>query len=414
MKAEKQPVRTSNADSRYDINRTLRSYQPARPNTVRDETVVREAVLDQPQPLGIPTRQPDTQEQISEKPKRRLSWKKALLVLVLVLITPLLIIGTWDYKNASPASQKLFGSGNLFSALLPGTIASTEGRTNILMVGYSADDPGHAGSKLTDSIMVISLDKSNKTGYMLSIPRDLYVKIPDYGSAKINEAYQAGERQGFSESGYPAGGVGLLEKVINDNFGIKSHYSITVNYGSVREITDALGGITVTIDSSDERGIYDPNFKPEEGGPLTLSNGQHRIDGQTALRLTRARGSTSGSYGFPLSDFNRTQNQQKVFAAIKAELTVKYLIDPRKNKPLFDAVADNIVTDIGLRQVLPIYRTFQSIPEASMQQVNLRDNKGTNYLASYRTPNGQSALIPSAGINDFSEIKALIQDLANN
>lgn len=412
MKADKQPMRTSNADSRYDVNRTLSSYQPARPVSPMNG-ITREAVLDAPPSFnGSQTLPDDSRETPSQNVRRRLSWKRALLILFTLLITPMLIIAVWDYRNISPASEKLFGTGNLFSALVPGTVKNIEGRTNILMIGYSADDPGHAGAKLTDSIMIISLDKDKETGFMLSIPRDLYVKIPDYGAAKINEAYQAGEQLNFAEDNYPSGGVGLLEKVIEDSFGIKTHYSVTVNYGAVRSITDALGGITVTIESSDPRGLYDPNFKPVEGGPLKLANGQRHIDGQTALRLTRARGSTAGSYGFPLSDFNRTQNQQKVFAAIKAELTAKDLIDPRINKPIFEAIADNIVTDMGIRQVIPIYRTMQSIPESDMQQINLRDYKDTNYLASYRTSSGQSALIPAAGVNDFSDIQALITDLS--
>lgn len=405
MDDDKQPMRNPKADSRFDVNRTLSSYQPSAHNPIARETTIDDPTLVENDGF-------ETEQQSVASKRWRFSWKKALLITVILAITPLLVIGIWDYRNAAPASEKLFGSSNLLSALIPGAVANTAGRTNILMIGYSADDPGHAGANLTDSIMIISLDKSDKSGYMLSIPRDLYVKIPDYGSAKINETYQAGERQSFSESGYPDGGIGLLEKVIEDTFGIKTHYAITVNYGAVRSITDALGGINVTIESSDERGIYDPNFKPEEGGPLKLTNGMHRIDGQTALRLTRARGSTAGSYGFPLSDFNRTQNQQKVFAAIKAEVDAAFIIDPRKNKPLFDAAANNIVTDIGIRQVIPLYRTLQSIPETSMQQINLRDNKGTNYLASYRTPSGQSALVPSAGVTDYSEIKALIQEIS--
>lgn len=407
MSSDKQPTRKDNADSRYDLNRTLRSYQPT-----ADAAVDVTATTNPDQTYEIEnTADLDIQDRSepSAEPRRKFGWKRAFLLLLALILIPLLTIGIWDYRNISPASQKLFGSGNLFSALLPGNVKNSEGRTNILLIGYSADDPGHAGAKLTDSIMIVSLNKKDKTGFMLSIPRDLYVKIPDYGSAKINEAYQAGERQGFNEVGYPSGGVGLLEKVISDTFGIKSHYSVIINYGAVRQITDSLGGITVVIESSDPRGIYDPNFKPEEGGPLKLANGQHEIDGQTALRLTRARGSTAGSYGFPLSDFNRTQNQQKVFAAIKAKATPKFLIDPRGNKPFFDAVAANIQTDIGIHQVLPIYRTMQSIPENSMRQINLSDIDDINYLKSYRTPSGQSALVPAAGTTDFSEIQALLK-----
>lgn len=408
MDTDFQPKRKPNADSRYDINRTLTSYQPTPPTSQ-----VREAVLH----TNAPTRglnDPDTTQVEQEAPaktKRRFGWKRALLLLFIVLLTPLLVIGVWDYKNASSASKKMFGSSNLWSALLPASVKKTEGRTNILLIGYSADDPGHAGAKLTDSIMIISLDKANKKGYMISVPRDLYVRIPDYGSAKINEAYQAGDLQDFNEPGYPAGGVGLLEKVLKQTFDVDIHYSVTINYSAVRDITDALDGITVNIESPDPRGLYDPNFKPEEGGPLKLANGPQEIDGQTALRLTRARGSTYGSYGFPQSDFNRTKNQQKVFAAIKTEISPKFILDPRENKDFFDAVANNVQTDIGIREVVPLYLAMNAVPDSSMRQINLSDVDKRNYLASYRTPNGQSALIPAAGIHNFSEIQALLRSL---
>ncbi len=327
------------------------------------------------------------------------------MVLLLLIIVPLIVIGVLDYRNASDASAKLFGTSNLFAVLPPNEIKNTNGRTNILLIGYSADDPGHAGAELTDSIMLVSLDKDSASGYMVSIPRDLYVDIPDYGYGKINEAYQAGERQDFAATGYSPGGAGLLEKVVTDTLGVPIHYHIIINYAAVREITDALGGITITIASSDPRGIYDPNFKLEEGGPLKLANGQHTIDGQTALRLTRARGATYGSYGFPQSDFNRTEHQQKVFAAIKSELSPALLLDPRTNKQVFDAAADNLRTNIDIDALLPLFQLFRSVPEDSLSQVNLRDVGGDNLLASYTTASGQSALIPAAGIDDYSQIQ---------
>ncbi len=341
--------------------------------------------------------------------KRWLTWKKAILLLFLLILTPFLVIGIWDLHNFSNATQKLFGTSNAFGILAHTPPDSTDGRTNILLVGYSADDPNHGGATLTDSIMILSMNKDKKSGYMLSVPRDLYVMIPGHGRAKINEAYQDGERAGFAEEGYSPGGIGLLEKVIAENFGITIHNYALIDYATVRGVVDALGGVAVTIDSPDERGIYDPNFQPEEGGPLELSNGQHTIDGQTALRLTRARGATYGSYGFPQSDFNRTQNQQQVLAAIKNELNWTLVLDPRTNGKIFSAVGDNVKTDIKLSEVIPLYRMFTSIPSDKLQSVSLHDIDKKNLLRGYQTPSGQSAVIPVAGISNYDDIQAAIE-----
>lgn len=365
------------------------------------------------QPTSARAKKVATPTPVQKEPvekKRFWTWKKRLLLVLLLLIAPFLIIGLWDLRNFSQATSKLFGTSNAFGILAQKPPKSTDGRTNILLIGYSADDPEHAGATLTDSIMVLSLSK-DKENYMLSIPRDLYVTIPGEGRAKINEAYQDGERSGFSEEGYPNGGVGLLQKTISEKFGMEIHNYAIIDYGAVRGIVDALGGITVNIQSPDERGIYDPNFQPHEGGPLELTNGEHTIDGETALRLTRARGATAGSYGFPQSDFNRTQNQQLVLAAIKSELDWKLVLDPRKNSKIFSALGDNVETDVALSEVIPLYRMFAKTPDTQMRSVVLNDINGQNLLRGYRTPYGQSALIPAAGINNYSDIQAAIDSL---
>ncbi len=333
---------------------------------------------------------------------------------MLLCIIFVLVVGIWDLRNFSSASKKLFGTGNALSVLQTSPLKSTNGgRVNVLLIGYSVDDPGHDGATLTDSIQVLSLSQSTNTGYMLSIPRDLYVSIPDYGEAKINEAYQAGEAAEFNEPGYAPGGAGLLQKIIDENFGIEAGYYTIINYSAVKSTVEALDGVTINIQSTDPRGLFDPNFGPKDGGPLKLANGPQQLDGQTALNLTRARGATYGSYGFPQSDFNRTQHQQLVFGGIREKLTWRLLLDPRKNSKVFEAQANNLKTDIQISEVIPLYKLLKRVPEQSLKPVNLRDVDGVNLLASYNTPYGQSALIPAAGIEDFDQIKAVITGLNN-
>lgn len=370
---------------RFNINQTLvnTTYQPNRP-----------AGAAVPGSVAVPV--PDAKK---EKKRFRWTWKKSVLVLFLLLISPFLFIAGWDARNVSHASQKMFGSGNLFTILNAQQVKeSNDERTNILLIGYSADDPGHGGAELTDSIMILSLSTSEPDGYMLSVPRDLYVDIPEYGPAKINEAYQAG-------------GVERLEQTLQDSFGIPIHYHVIIDYQAVRETVNSLDGIDVEIKSEDKRGIYDPNFKPQEGGPLKLKNGTHHIDGATALRLTRARGATYGSYGFPRSDFNRAENQRQVFSAIKREINWKFVLDPRVNSKFFDAVAENVETNIEASEVLTIYRLFNRVPDNEMKSVSLHDLDKKNYYTGYTTPLGQSAVIPAAGIDNFDEIKDAIKKL---
>lgn len=358
-------------------------------------------------PQPVPTLE---QKQLKE-PK---TWKSKLkwitITLLLLFIAFIVIFITWNLRNFSYAGEVLFDEPNALR-MFPRKPLKTDsaGRTNILVIGSANDRENHGGADLTDTMLLVSLDPKDQS-YMLSIPRDLYTAIPDYGTAKINEAFQFGERSDFTSSGYSGGGPGILEYLISDNFGIDVHYYVIVNFSAVEQIVDALGGITVVIDSPDERGLYDPNFQPEEGGPLRLENGEHTIDGQTALRLTRARGS-AGGYGFPQSDFNRTQNQQKVIVGIIEALEPRDIIDPRSNKLFFDTAADNIETNLRINEVIPMGQLFLAVDASSIASHTLRDLNGENYLASYTTPSGLSALIPTAGIDNFSDIQAAIEQL---
>ena len=353
-----------------------------------------------PESVGSGAKAAD-QPVIKPRLTRRQVIKRSLLGLVLALLAVIIFIGGWDTINISRAAQKTFGSGNIFSALTPTTLKSSSGRVNVLLVGYSADDPGHSGANLTDSIILLSLSTTKHTGYMLSVPRDLYVDIPGFGHAKINEAYQDG-------------GMNLLEQVVANDFNTPINYYALFDYAAVRGIVNGLDGIVVNIQSPDPRGLYDPNISPVDGGPLKLANGPQTLDGQTALNLTRARGDSPESYGFPQADFDRTQHQRQVLAAIQQKLSWTLVLNPLKNGKLFSAVGTNIKTDVNVSEARPLLSLFRSVPSSSLQSLNLRALGSKNYLASYTTYNGESALIPAAGLDDFSQIDTALASLSQN
>lgn len=346
-------------------------------------------------------RQPARQIEPAIESKRR--WPKSIAIFCLLIlagaIAIVIFLAVWDSHNISKASQKLFGNGSIMTLLRGGSLPTDpNGRVNVLIAGYSADDPGHAGADLTDSIILLSMSPAARTGYLLSIPRDLYVNIPGFSYAKINEAYVDG-------------GMPLLEKVVSQDFGVQiSNYAL-IDYAAVRGIVDALGGITVNINSPDGR-LYDPSEDYVTRGPLVdLTNGEHALDGEQALDLTRSRGDDPNSIGFEQSDFQRTADQRLVFTAIKTKLNWKLILNPRQNSQILNAVADNVKTDVTAAEARPLFSLFNSIPSSKLQSINLRSLNGTNYLASYTTIYGQSALIPAAGISDFSQIQSAVSGL---
>lgn len=342
--------------------------------------------------------------------KRRLK-RAALALLVLILLVGA-FVGIKFLYNA----HKLFG-GSIFGVLHATKLKGEDtGRVNILLAGNSSDDPGHNGADLTDSIMILSIDTRNHTAFMLSVPRDLWVDIPSGGHQKINAAYVVGQEDNFSESGYPQGGMGLLEKVIHDNLGIPINYYALVNYNALRDSVNAVGGVTFKVDSSDPRGLYDPSIDYKTHGPLVrLSNGEHALNGEQALDLARARGDAYGSYGFDNADFTRTQNQRQLLVDLKNKATTAgVLANPAKLTKLSDAVGSNVKTDFTISEVHRLVDLVKPISSKNIKSLSLNDANGKNLLTSYTTADGESALIPAAGIDDFSDIQAFVHQQTSN
>ncbi|MEO8785418.1 MAG: LCP family protein, partial [Candidatus Saccharimonadales bacterium] len=270
----------------------------------------------------------------------------------------------------------------------------------------SADDPGHAGADLTDSIMLVSLDVKDKTAFMLSIPRDLYVNIPNDGYSKINAAYQVGNQLKFSQAGYPDGGMGMLESTVSSKLNIPIDYYALINYSAFRDAVNAVGGVNVTINSQDSRGLYDTFTH------LDLPNGPVSLNGQQALDLARSRGDGPGAYGL-YSDFDRTTHQRQLLVALKDKSTsAGVFTNPAKVSSLFDAVGNNVKTDLTLGNIRRLYSLGNSIDGNQIKSVGLNDVNGKNLLMSYQGYGGQSALAPAAGLNNYADIQAFVAQLS--
>jgi LCP family protein required for cell wall assembly len=341
------------------------------------------------------------------------SFKRIAIVLLLLA----LISGGWVGGKFLYNAHKVFG-GNIFSIIKTTKLqGESTGRVNILLAGNSADDAGHDGANLTDSIMIVSIDTVNHKVFLLSVPRDLWVDVPGYGHQKINAAYVDGQNDNFNQSGYFTGGMGQLQQVIEQNFGITINYYALINYTAFKDAVDAVGGIDVVINSSDKRGLYDPSIDWTTKGPLVkLTNGPHHLTGEQALDLARARGDDYRSYGFPNSDFDRTQNQRMMLVALKAKVvTAGVLANPAKLSSLSDAIGNNVTTNFSLSEVRRAYDLIKSIDSTSIQSLSLNDANGNNLLANYTSSDGQEALIPAAGLDNFSVFQAFMtQHMSSN
>lgn len=317
------------------------------------------------------------------------------------------LAGIWFGFKFYKDIARLTGNKNPFSLLSvfhPVPLQNQNGRVNILLAANSADDVGHNGANLTDSIMVLSVNTKNNTALMLSIPRDLWVDIPGVGYSKINAAY-------------PNGGMDTLQDVVQDNLGMTIDYRALISYDAFRDMVNAVGGITITIQSDDPRGIYDPSLDYTTRNCCALAkypNGPVTLNGKQALNLARARGDAYGSYGYAQSDFTRTMYQRKMLLAVKDKASQASVIaNPFKVSNLVDAVGNNIKTNLQLNEIETLYTYMKKIDDTKIASYNINTLKGPNstMLQNYTSPDGQSALIPAAGVDDYSDIQAQIKKI---
>ena len=346
---------------------------------------------------------------LKPRPNFRKIIKRASIVTLVIAI----IISGWLGGKVLYNAHKLFG-GNILDVLSTTKLKGEDnGRVTILLAGNSADDTGHDGADLTDSILLLSVDTTLHKAYILSVPRDLWVDVPGSGHQKINSAYVVGNVNSFSDRGYPKGGMGQLEQVITDNFGLKINYYALVNYTALRQAVDAVGGIDYTVHSTDPRGLYDPNIDYTTNKSLVkLTNGVHHLNGVGALNLARARGDSSRSYGFAGSDFDRTLHQREMLTALKSKaVSAGTLSNPAKLSSLADAIGGNVKTDLTISEVRRLYDVTKGIDNSSIKSVGFNNVDGVSLLTNYQASNGSLALIPQAGLDDFSDMQGFIKRL---
>jgi LCP family protein required for cell wall assembly len=336
-----------------------------------------------------------------------------------------IVLGVLLLLGAGYLAYKVFiASGNIFrgggQSLLGGDGIDKsklqhegDGRINILLAATSEDDPDHPGAILTDSIMIASVDPVNKGVSLVSIPRDLWVEIPDcsmYYREKINAVYQCGEETGFKEQGYPDGGMGLLQKVLEEVTGLNINYYAKINYTAFREAVDAVGGIDITIDSPDPRGIYDPNFDwicRYACTKVKWPNGQAHLDGEHALYLARSRNS-AGGYGMPRGDFDRTEYQRKMLLALKDKAaSVETLSNPVRLSALIDSIGNNIVTNFSRDDMIKLYGIAKDISADYTKSIGLADEDVA--LLTTGNAGGASVVQPSAGLFAYDALHGFLR-----
>ena len=356
-------------------------------------------------------------EQQAKKPRKKVSKGKIVKWIVIVIILAILGVVSYLVVKAFLAGGKVFNGNPLDIITTKTRLAEDDnGRTNILIFGtsgYTMDENAWDGAMLTDSIMVVSLDQDNNDAYMMSLPRDLYVRnnCPALGktSGKLNEVFYCAYTTDKDEV---AGAEALMAKS-GEILGLDIQYYIHADWTALVQAIDAVGGVDVTIESDDPRGIYD------SGTGIKYANGEvAHLDGEKALALARARNHNYGDYGLAGGNYDREKNQQKILAAFQQKaMSAGTLLNPVAVNNLIDSLGNNLITSFETGHVQTLIDIASNLQADHIKQLPFvgRDDGGPNLIATY-APNGTYlGEAPVAGVYDYSEIQTYVaQNLSSD
>ena len=227
---------------------------------------------------------------------------------------------------------------------------SREDVTNILLIGVDKRDDSFPGN--SDSMILVSANRTKKTVTMISFLRDLYVGIEGRDTYKLNAAHAIG-------------GAPLLLKVMEDNFKIDIDYYISVDFQGFDEVIDVLGGVPMEITQEEQEAankyIRDMNVDAglEVNTEILNSYGSVVLTGKQALGFSRIR-SLAGA------DFQRSNRQRRVLSAVLETVRSASFLDiTAVANQVAQYVTYNIPSDVFMKLLteVPDFLSYQWISE---------------------------------------------------
>ncbi len=258
--------------------------------------------------------------------------KKTLLVLMLILALSLSLLGACASRMNSNTPETEGSNGEIDSINEGNEATEGKGVINIALFGIDTGREKYEAAH-ADAIMILSIDKENKSLKLSSLMRDLYVDVEGYRKTRLNTAYTVGGPQ-------------LMIDTINKSFDLDVEDYITVDFKGLSSIIDALGGIELEIEDKEIKEINKymkevAQIKKEEPTPLT-EPGLQQLNGNQAVAFARIRKVGDG-------DFERAERQNLVMKAVFARLqemdAIKYPVIAAKLYP-------HVKTSLGVTDIL--------------------------------------------------------------
>ncbi len=362
--------------------------------------------------------------------------KKFLAAFIIIVFIVFLIVHTW----VKGIQTKIFIPQKTTAASAPSLANTFQSNTpfNLVLLGYGGGN--HDGAYLTDSIIVLHIDPMQKKITLISVPRDIWTKIPTSMTSgtymKINAAYEVGLDNDTYPNKAPEyqeadGGGHLAEYVIGQVIGLPIHNFVGMDFTGFEKTIDTLGGVDINVETA-----FNDNQYPIEGNEdntcgrsdtdiatlsaalaspsatiteldafpcryedLHFAQGLQHMDGATALKYVRSRHSVQDG-----TDFGRSKRQRNLLVAVKEKImSIGFL---PKAIPFISSLQDDLQTDLTPDDVSILIERANDLNKYSIQNLAITDQ---NFLVDSFSQDNQAVLIAKAGQDNWTQIHNWIQ-----
>ena len=292
---------------------------------------------------------------MSEKKAAKSKSKVIIFAIEILLILVMLVVLFWVMFRSNDAQIADFGDADLkedygiesskVEDMLQEGEVGAEGQTapiadtgyvNIALFGVDAITTNglYKGSR-SDSIMIASVNMDTGDIKLVSVYRDTYLNLGTDTYNKCNHAYSSG-------------GALQAMKMLNMNLDMDITNFVTVNYQSLIDLVDGLGGIYVDVSKNELKHIN--NYQITINKDLNLGGytpvketGYQKLNGLQATAYCRIR------YDLPGGDFDRAANQREVIKAIEEQAKKT---DAATLTTVFNDVIDEVYTSMDSKDLL--------------------------------------------------------------
>lgn len=316
-------------------------------------------------------------------------WGRIFLVLFGVILVLALVagLGAWAYVSSLNDDMR---RTDAFAGLENHRVAKTvDGPLNILLLGTDSRDPDakqDSGKWRTDTIILLHVPSSHDKAYMISLPRDLWVKVPESPDGK-----HGGVRAKLNAA-YAWGGPPLMVQTVENFTGVHVDHVAIVDFWGFKQVVDAVGGVRMCPEMPPGQDSFKSIHKPFR----TFKKGCQNMGGKMALDYIRQRKQ------FPTGDFARMQHQQEFLKALMDKATSNEVFtDPTAMNAFLRSVTKAVIVDEGF-SLLDMALQFRKLRSKDLVFMT-SPHQGTDMI------DGQSVIV-----SDREKAASLYEAVAND